>query len=81
MALIANESFDDFILFSFWFQDSKFASIDLNCKRVMILDNWLFQYGKVACTDVKNKQTVIKNEQVIQDCGAAAADQEPFQPK
>lgn len=47
----------------------------------MILDNWLFQYGKVACTDVKNKQTVIKNEQVIQDCGAAAADQEPFQPK
>lgn len=47
----------------------------------MILDDGLFVYGKVACTDVKNKKTVLLNEQIIQDCGTAAKDMPKFNPK
>lgn len=55
--------------------------MDLNCKRVIILDDGLFQYGKVACTDVKYKKNVVSNEQIIQDCGVEALKKSPFKPK
>lgn len=47
----------------------------------MILDDGLFQYGKVACADVKYKKNVVSNEQIIQDCGVEALKKAPFKPK
>lgn len=63
------------------FQESQFAKLDLNCKRVMVLDDGLFQCGKVACADVKYKKNVVSNEQIIQDCGVEALKKAPFKPK
>lgn len=45
------------------------------------MDDWLFRYGMVACADLKHKDILHENADIISECGKAAEDKKPFKPK